>query len=137
MGTRSLIVETFEYTIPPGHEGAGYYAWDVTLAKRLVAAAGREPWETDPENLAGAVAKNVVVEGKVRLADVTAPGIAAPLPCRGGELVLIDGNHRAARCVREGRSFRIHVLTPEEAAACLLVSPALAATAEQFPLEGG
>jgi hypothetical protein len=40
--------------------------------------------------------------------------------------VLIDGNHRAARCLRDGLPFRAHLLTEAESEAVLLRSPATA-----------
>jgi hypothetical protein len=45
--------------------------------------------------------------------------------------LLIDGNHRAARCLRDDRPFFAYLLTEEESRAILLKSPELAvATAE-------
>jgi glutamate-1-semialdehyde 2,1-aminomutase len=104
------------------------YEFVVDRARALV-QDGREPVEVDDESVEASVADSAIDDAHVGHVDPAEPGIIAFIYHRadGGEEVeahlLIDGHHRAARCLREGRPFFAHLLTPEESRAIVLRSP--------------
>src|SRR5947209_4840932 len=97
----------------------GLYEYDVDRARRLV-QDGREPVELEEESARDAVAESELDEAHVGHVDTDIPGIIAHVHYQGddGEAlhghVLIDGHHRAARCLREGRPVFAYLLTEEE-----------------------
>jgi hypothetical protein len=68
----------------------------------------------------------------VQRADITQPGIAAPILWQGTPdiappgvvYILIDGIHRAVRAYREGQRFYCLILSDEQSRACLIGAPA-------------
>ena len=106
----------------------GLYEFDVDLAKELV-QDGREPVELDDDSVQHSVRGGEINKSHISKVDVTKPGIIAHVRYEtdSGHVfrghVLIDGNHRAARCMREKRPFQVYVLTPEESEQVLLRGP--------------
>jgi len=79
----------------------GPFAFDVTRAKELIAAAPREPVDVDLEfALLMIAAGEVRIDvNRVRRVVLSEPGIAVPTPAG---LMLIDGWHRALRTILTG-----------------------------------
>ncbi len=108
------------------------YDFDVEVARRFV-ADGREPVEVEEDSVRHSVENSVLYESHVGHVDASFPGIIAHVfyPAESGERihahVLIDGHHRAARCLREDRPFFAHILTEEESVAVLVKSPEMVA----------
>ena len=80
------------------------FLFDVERANEIV-RDGREPVELDDESVRGSVDSSRICKPHVAHVDPARPGIIAHVQCLAddGELikghVLIDGNHRAARCL--------------------------------------
>lgn len=106
-----------------GAETYGYlkraFVYDVNLAREIV-SDGREPVLMDPSDVAYCVNDCRIHEQHLDHVDPKYPGILAHLwgPGAEGTLehghLLIDGNHRAARCLRDGLPYRAYLLTEEE-----------------------
>jgi hypothetical protein len=120
-----------------GHEYfwyLGLYDFDVDRARELV-ADGREAVEVEEECVRLSVAESEMCEPHVQHVNPAYPGIIAHVRYRAddGEWlrghVLIDGHHRAARCLQDGRPFFAHLLTEQESLAILVKSPELTAAA--------
>src|SRR5262245_26727340 len=103
--------ETYMYTL---HGSGGVIVWDVSLAQALMAAEGGIGLlEVDREQQRHVATTYEITEAKVAQADISQPGIAAPIiwdgdPSLGSHgilYVLIDGIHRTARAYREGQPF--------------------------------
>src|SRR5690349_17755266 len=94
------------------------YLFDVDRARAL-AADGREPVEVEEESVRASVESSELDECHVPHVDASIPGLIAHVwfPDPGGEVmhghVLIDGHHRAARCLQEGRPFQAYLLSEE------------------------
>lgn len=104
------------------------YVFDVDHARQLV-SDGRQPVEVDQASVQWCVDTTRIYPRHVNHVDIQFPGIIAhvyyPLP-DGTEAhghVLIDGNHRAARCIKLGKPFLAYLLTPRESRRILLKSP--------------
>jgi hypothetical protein len=106
-----------------GPETYGYlkraYVFDVDAARTIV-SDGRAPLELEPSDVTYCVNNSRIYPQHLDHVDPQYPGILAHLWGPGdhgswehGHL-LIDGNHRAARCVRDGLPFRVFVLSEEE-----------------------
>ena len=114
-----------------------HYEFDVDAA-RLLAADGREPVEVEPESVRDSVRLSKVYGQHVDHVDPTFPGIIAFVwfTTDDGETfrghLLIDGNHRAARCLRDDRPFFAYLLTEDESRGILLKSPESVCTAGNF-----
>jgi hypothetical protein len=114
--------------------GATYRYWgrnfifDVDRATEMV-QDGREPLEVEEESVRLSVENSHICDEHVAHVDWTRPGIIAHVKCRAddGELihghVLIDGNHRAARCLELNRPYFAYLLTEEESESILLRQP--------------
>lgn len=104
------------------------FVFDVERANQL-ARDGREPVEVEEASARTSVEMSRICEAHVGHVDPSRPGIIAHVQCLAddGELikghVLIDGNHRAARCLELARPFFAFLLTEEESAAILLRKP--------------
>lgn len=113
--------ETFWYM-------AHKYLYDVDLARTLV-RDGREAVELDDESVQHSVDTSVIHEQHLPHVNTEYPGIIAHIAYRTetGEMihghVLIDGHHRAARCLQLEIPFFVHLLTEEESEIVLLKSP--------------
>jgi hypothetical protein len=110
--------ETFHYLY-------GRYLYDVDRA-RAIAADGREAVEVEEESARASVEESELDVRHVDHVNPTIPGVIAHIHYRldDGEVVkayvLIDGHHRAARCLRDGVPFLAYLLTEEESKAILL-----------------
>ncbi len=104
------------------------YVFDVDRARVLV-ADGREPVELEEESVRESVRYSRIDDEHVSHVDPSIPGIIAHLfyvTEEGEEIqaqLLIDGNHRAARSLRDGRPYFAYLLSPAESRAILLRSP--------------
>ncbi len=104
------------------------FKFDVDLAIEIV-SDGREPVEVDEESLRHTLLKSEVDEQHLPHVNMGRPGIIAHVTYHldDGETVtahlLIDGNHRAARSLKEGCPFFVYLLTEEETRRSLLRSP--------------
>lgn len=113
--------ETFWYM-------AHKYLYDVDLARSLV-RDGRESVELDDESVRHSVDTSVIHAAHLPHVKTEYPGIIAHITYRTetGEMihghVLIDGHHRAARCLELNLPFYVHLLTTEESELVLLKSP--------------
>jgi hypothetical protein len=103
----------------------GLYEYDVDHALALV-GDGREAVEVDEESVRQSVADSVIDEGHLPHVDPVIPGVIAHVQYQtdAGEMlhghVLIDGHHRAARCLREGQPFLARILTEQESQEVLI-----------------
>lgn len=119
---------------PKSHPGETFwymahkYLYDVDLACRIV-DDGREVMELDEESTEFAVRTSELNKEHVKRVNPENPGIVAHIRYQTdeGEMVhghlLIDGHHRAARCMELGIPFNIQLLTEEESEQVLLRSP--------------
>jgi len=104
------------------------YIFDVDKANRLI-RDGREPVVVEEESVRYCTEKTEVNPEHVPHVDPTRPGIIAHVQYRSeeGEVfrghVLIDGNHRAVRCLQLDRPFFAFLLSEEESQAILLRRP--------------
>ena len=106
-----------------GEETYGYlkraYVYDVDKAREIV-SDGREPVEMEADDVAYCVDNSRIHEQHLDHVNTKYPGILAHLwgPGEDGTWehghLLIDGNHRAARCLRDGIAFRAYLLTEDE-----------------------
>jgi len=115
--------ETFWYM-------AHKYLYDVDHARQLV-SDGRESVELDDESVRFSVDTSEINAAHLPHVNTEYPGIIAHIRYRTeeGEMVhghlLIDGHHRAARCLELGIPFYVLLLTEEESEEVLLRSPLL------------
>jgi len=106
----------------------GRYDFDVDRA-RVFTSDGREAVELEEESTRLSLEGCTMDEAHIDHVDPTIPGLIAHVfhtTPEGEELaghVLIDGNHRAARCLRDGLPFRAYLLTEDESRAILLRAP--------------
>ena len=106
----------------------GLYEFDVDHARELI-QDGRQPVEVEPEDVQHSVDLSRIHQRHVRHVDPRIPGIIAHVEYvtrEGEELkghVLIDGHHRAARCVKEEKPFRAFILSEQESRRILLRRP--------------
>lgn len=104
------------------------YLFDVDLARTMV-QDGREPVEVDEESTRKSVRWSVIYPEHVKHVNTDYPGIITHVwyPQPNGQRLhghlLIDGNHRAARCLELGIPFFAYVLTEDESWQILLKSP--------------
>jgi len=97
------------------------YCWvfNVNLANELV-RDGREPVELEEESVRYCVDTTELIEEHIGHVNPDRPGIIAHVKytTAEGELIhghaLIDGNHRAARCMQLGRPFFVYILSEGE-----------------------
>lgn len=105
------------------------FVFDVDRANCLV-RDGREPVEVSPESLRRSIEECAdICEEHIAHVDPSRPGIIAhtKITTVEGETVrghvLIDGNHRGARCLQLGKPFRAFLLTESESEEILVHSP--------------
>lgn len=104
------------------------YLFDVDLARQLV-RDDREPVEVDDASVRQSVEWTVIYPEHVHHVDTRHPGIITHVwyPMPNGERVhghlLIDGNHRAARCLELGIPFYAYLLSEDESLQIVLKSP--------------
>jgi len=98
----------------------GMYVFDVTKAIEVIKATPRGTQVLSKESVEIALGWTRTNEKHVAHVDETIPGIIAFFEHDGIKgHVLIDGHHRAAKCVQLGKEFRVCVLSPEESVACI------------------
>lgn len=111
-----------------GEETYGYlkraYVYDVDRARELV-SDGRQAVEMEVDDVAYCVDNSRIHEQHLDHVNTEFPGILAHLwgPGESGQWehghLLIDGNHRAARCLRDGLPFSAYLLSEDESEAIL------------------
>jgi hypothetical protein len=97
------------------------YCWvfNVNLANEMV-RDGREPVELEEESVRYCVDTTELIEEHIPHVNPNRPGVIAHVKytTAEGELIhghaLIDGNHRAARCLELGRPFFVYILSEDE-----------------------
>ena len=94
----------------------GTSVFDVEKAKEIV--AGRQPVLVPADDLAPLLAASHYEEAHLSHVDPDNPGI---LGQRFSGVFLLDGVHRAARCLQQGKAFHAFVLTQEETLSCLVL----------------
>lgn len=97
-------------------EGDDRYFFNVDKAKAAV-GEGRPLIAIDETSLRRMIMVNDYSPAHLAHVDPDKPGIMVQ---RFGGSVLIDGIHRAVRCLKEGRIFKAYSLTYEESLACLI-----------------
>ena len=106
------------------------YKFDVDLAWDFI-EAGREPVEVEDDSVNVAVDTCVIDPAHVAHVNTKFPGLIAHVEYHeeDGTIVrghlLIDGHHRAARCLQEQKPFYAYLLTEEESAAIVVRAPYL------------
>jgi hypothetical protein len=104
------------------------YIFDVDRAREIV-ADGREPIELEPDDTRHSVDDSRIYPEHLPHVDTRYPGIVAHLWYQqpDGEIVqgqlLIDGHHRAARCLELEQPFYIYVLSEEESREIMVKAP--------------
>jgi len=104
------------------------YIFDIDLARKF-AASGHEKIELEPDDVQYSVGRCQINEGHLPHVNETIPGIVAHVfyPDDDGSIVhghrLIDGHHRAARCLQLGIPFYVYVLSEDESVRILMKSP--------------
>lgn len=104
------------------------YVFDVDVAREIV-DDGREPVEVEEADVRFSVDSSRIFDEHVQHVSTKYPGIIAFIHyiTKEGELItahlLIDGHHRAARCLQEQKPFFAYLLTEEESLDVLLRSP--------------
>ena len=102
------------------------FTFNVTLAKEITAG-----WDSSELPLADCLRflqTNVTEAAHYAHVDVSLPGIVAQVPVRKANketqvvITLIDGSHRAARCIREGLVFRARVMNFDVSLSCVMNS---------------
>lgn len=104
------------------------YVFDVDKAREFIAERDHEMMELDPDDVRYSVDRCEVNEGHLEHVDPSIPGIVAHIffPDEGRVVHghrLIDGHHRAARCMELGIPFPVHVLSEEESVDILIRAP--------------
>jgi hypothetical protein len=113
--------ETFSYF-------KGAYKFDVDFARKLV-SDGRKPIELEPDDVKHSINISRIYPQHLEHVSTEYPGIIAHVwgPGESGRWlrghVLIDGHHRAARCLQLGLPYKVHILTPKESEQVLIYGP--------------
>jgi hypothetical protein len=102
------------------------YLFRNDTAKQL-AADGRNPAPIAAESLLHLLGMNYFDEAHLGHVDTAQPGICTR---RFGGLILLDGIHRAVRCLAEKRPFLVYELSYEESLVCLVQQQVSAQDAE-------
>jgi len=97
-------------------EGLDRHFFNVNRAKKLV-ADGRSAIAIATATVLQLLAVNEHELAHLPHVDPARPGILA---LRFGGLILLDGIHRAVRCMREGKVFSAYMLDHEESQACIV-----------------
>jgi len=104
------------------------FIFNVIRANAIV-QDGREPMEVDEKSVRYCVETTDLIPEHIGHVNPDRPGIIAHVSytTEEGEVIrghaLIDGNHRAARCLELGRPFFAYILTPEESESLLVQRP--------------
>ena len=106
------------------------YIFDVDKARTMV-RDGRRSVELDPDDTRHSVDISRIYPQHLSHVNTRFPGIVAHVWYQqaDGEILhgtlLIDGHHRAARCLQLGKPFRVYVLSEDESRAIMLRAPAV------------
>ncbi len=106
------------------------FRFDVSLARKMV-LDNRTPVEVDEESIRLELEDTRIHKEHLLHVDTKYPGIISHVwfPMNSHEEVhghlLIDGNHRAARCLELGIPYFAYILTEEESREILLEGPTL------------
>lgn len=106
----------------------GAYLFDVDLAREIV-LDGREPVELEPEDVEYSVDMSRIYPQHLEHVDTQYPGIIAHLWGPGDDgnwlhgHLLIDGHHRAARCLQLGIPYFVYIMTEDESQQIILKGP--------------
>lgn len=118
------------------------YVFDIDMAREIVRDGNHEVMELEPEDVVYSVGRCEVNEGHLAHVDPSIPGIVAHIyfPDEDtGELVhghrLIDGHHRAARCLQLGIPYPVYVLSEKESVKILTKAPDGARPGKQYDPE--
>lgn len=104
------------------------FVFDIDEARKYT-SDGRQSVELDVPDVAYSVNRCLINSGHLAHVDVSIPGIVAHvfMPTDEGTVVhghrLIDGHHRAARCLEMGIPFRAFLLSERESVKCLYKAP--------------
>jgi len=104
------------------------FNFDVDLAREIV-NDGREPTELDHDDVEYSVDICRIYPEHVKHVNPEYPGIVAHYwyPEPDGTVlhghVVIDGHHRAARCLKDGLPYRVHILSEEESRRVMMTGP--------------
>ena len=104
------------------------YVFDVDRAREFV-GDGREPVELDEADVRFSLEKVRINNEHTKHVDPCIPGIVAIVFYENDDGTrvsghrLIDGHHRAARCLELGMPYHAYLLTAEESAAVLIKGP--------------
>lgn len=104
------------------------YNFDVDVAREIV-SDGREPTLLEHDDVEYSVDISRIYPQHVKHVNPIYPGIIAHIwyPEPDGTVlhghVLIDGHHRAARCLKDEIPFRVHILSEEESKRVILTGP--------------
>lgn len=104
------------------------FKFNIDLAREML-GDGREPVELDRDDIQYSLDRCEINESHIDHVDPTIPGIVTHVffPDDEGNVHhahrLIDGHHRAARCLRDGIPYFVHVLTEEESVRILERAP--------------
>jgi hypothetical protein len=112
----------------------GEYVFDVELARQIVKNTPNRPTGVvPPEILTKMLEVNEDhVPEHIDHVNPRIPGIAGQ---RLGGIALIDGNHRARRCLRDGLPFHVYLLDLTESMQCLIHSDPVDFTPEMMAKE--
>lgn len=106
----------------------GAYKFDVDLAREIV-SDGRKSIELNPEDVRYSVDISRIYPEHLEHVDTQYPGIIAHVwgPGAKGKWLrghlLIDGHHRAARCLQLRIPYRVHLLTQAESERIVVHGP--------------
>jgi hypothetical protein len=105
------------------------YVFDVDMAREIIRNRDHEVMELEPEDVQYSVNRCEINESHLAHVDPSIPGIVSHIffPGDDGTLThghrLIDGHHRAARCLQLGIPFPVQILTEEESVGILMKAP--------------
>lgn len=104
------------------------FVFDVDRAREIT-QDGRKPIELDRSDVFFAVDTSRIYIEHVPHVTTRFPGIVARVRCTGsdgsiteGDL-LIDGHHRAAKCLQTGKPYMVYRMTPDETDSVLITRP--------------
>jgi hypothetical protein len=117
------------------------FNFDVDLARKIT-SDGRQPIELEPDDVEYSVDISRIYPEHVKHVNPEYPGIIAHIwyPEPDGNVlhghVLIDGHHRAARCLKDDLQFRVHILSEDESRSVLLTGPDIDEILSQIDQDG-
>jgi hypothetical protein len=115
------IQQTFRYKFPTGEPDI---VWDIGAARQAVTRGLTvlpEPVRIEPAMMRDISESNEWDPERLDGVDPDEPGIAAPIIDEGRVIyILIDGQHRNARALRDGKAFSAYILTDQASRACVL-----------------